>query len=146
MSESYEQQLTLRASPESIFEAFTTTDGVAGWWSSDVTGSFRAGEAFQVGFGDMDRWTLRMGKTKMPSRVEWGVIDLQRKGDLVGSKIVVTIEPVANDHSRLTFRHEGLTPDLECYDECKSGWDYFMPSIRDLVEKGEGKPWAQRRK
>jgi hypothetical protein len=40
----------------------------------------------------------------------------------------------------LEFRHQGLTPRLECYDHCARGWEYFLPSLRDHVETGTGRP------
>ena len=40
----------------------------------------------------------------------------------------------------LRFRHEGLTPKLECFADCKSGWDHFIPSLAAYVETGRDNP------
>ncbi len=43
--------------------------------------------------------------------------------------------------TELRFRHVGLTPRLECFADCKSGWDHFIPtSLRAYVETGDGHP------
>ena len=34
----------------------------------------------------------------------------------------------------LHFRHQGLTPDLECYDMCDAGWTYYLGSLVSYVE------------
>jgi hypothetical protein len=35
----------------------------------------------------------------------------------------------------------GLTPKLECFVDCKNGWDHFLPSLRQFVDTGVGNPW-----
>ncbi|MDQ2874979.1 MAG: hypothetical protein M3Y33_09385 [Actinomycetota bacterium] len=44
---------------------------------------------------------------------------------------------------RCAFRHEGLSPQLECYDMCRAGWDQYLPSLRDYLETGTGTPFCQ---
>jgi hypothetical protein len=34
-----------------------------------------------------------------------------------------------------------LTPKLECFVDCKNGWDHFLPSLRQFVDTGVGNPW-----
>ena len=41
----------------------------------------------------------------------------------------------------LQFRHEGLRPSLECYDQCRAGSDQYLPSLRDYLESGVGNPF-----
>jgi hypothetical protein len=41
----------------------------------------------------------------------------------------------------LQFRHEGPRPGLECYDQCRAGWDQYLPSLRDYLESGVGNPF-----
>ena len=56
----------------------------------------------------------------------------------------VTIRPTADDGCAVTFRHEGLTPQLECYDMCRAGWEQYVPSLRDYIETGTGAPYRPR--
>ena len=37
--------------------------------------------------------------------------------------------PVDGDASELTFRHVGLTSELECIDMCTRGWDHYLASL-----------------
>ncbi len=42
----------------------------------------------------------------------------------------------------LHFEHEGLTPQLECYQICEDGWGHFLKtSLNKLVETGKGEPF-----
>ena len=38
------------------------------------------------------------------------------------------------------FRHIGLRPALECFDQCRAGWGHFMPSLHQFLETGDGRP------
>jgi hypothetical protein len=61
--------------------------------------------------------------------------------DWVGTSIHFDLTPPASGGTDLDFRHVGLTPRLECFHDCKSGWDHFNPtSLRDYVETGAGHP------
>ena len=40
----------------------------------------------------------------------------------------------------LYFRHQGLTPELECFDMCHEGWTHYLASLVSYVETGEGQP------
>jgi hypothetical protein len=41
--------------------------------------------------------------------------------------------------TRLTFTHEGLTPDVECYKDCKPGWTHWITrSLFSYLITGKG--------
>ena len=43
--------------------------------------------------------------------------------------------------TQLLFRHEGLVPEVECYNDCVKGWDYYIKgSLYKLLMKGQGIP------
>ena len=46
----------------------------------------------------------------------------------------------AGDGAMLYFRHEGLTPELECFDMCHEGWTHYLASLVSYAETGQGQP------
>ena len=54
--------------------------------------------------------------------------------------ITLALPDTSDGTCELRFRHAGLEPRLECYDQCRPGWDYFLPSWRDYAESGVGRP------
>jgi hypothetical protein len=48
--------------------------------------------------------------------------------------------PTPLGNSAVEFRHVGLRPALECFDQCRAGWNHFMPSLHQFLETGEGRP------
>ena len=44
--------------------------------------------------------------------------------------------------SRVTFTHEGLETDVECYDVCSNAWSMFVnSSLKAFIETGVGTPY-----
>ncbi|MES9851030.1 MAG: hypothetical protein ABW170_04275 [Candidatus Thiodiazotropha sp. L084R] len=45
--------------------------------------------------------------------------------------------------TQIDFVHEGLVKELECYDICKQGWDYyFLSSLKQYLDTGTGTPYT----
>lgn len=41
--------------------------------------------------------------------------------------------------TQIHFTHEGLTPQIECFENCSAGWDFYIKkSLKNFIEKGEG--------
>ena len=60
----------------------------------------------------------------------------------LGTKMRFEIEPTVNG-SDITFTHIGLQPDLDCFEICQAGWDFFfLDSLKLYLNEGEGKPHA----
>ena len=58
-------------------------------------------------------------------RVIWAVHEAPLTPDWVGTTIYFDVAE-AGDGAMLYFRHEGLTPELECYDMCHEGWTHYL--------------------
>ncbi|HEY0933517.1 MAG TPA: SRPBCC domain-containing protein [Trebonia sp.] len=134
----YQSQLTLTASPEVVFAALTTTEGLAAWWTP-VTGDGRAGGELTFSFGPASQAVMRVDAAECGVAVRWTNLACMIE-DWIGTTVHFDMEPASAGGTELRFRHGGLTPRLECYLDCKSGWDHFIPSLRAYVETGTGNP------
>lgn len=45
--------------------------------------------------------------------------------------------------TRLDFRHLGLVPELDCYEQCHAGWDHFLASLAAHVAGRGGSPYGK---
>ena len=55
-----------------------------------------------------------------------------------GSHIAFDIAQAGGD-TQLTFTHEGLTPDVACYDNCAPAWEFYIAqSLRNFISTGVG--------
>jgi hypothetical protein len=49
----------------------------------------------------------------------------------------------ADQNTTVTFLHEGLNQNFECYTLCEAGWDQFLGSLQAYLETGEGTPFLK---
>jgi uncharacterized protein YndB with AHSA1/START domain len=135
---SFQKQIPFTRPPEAVFEALTTAAGVAGWWMP-ATGSGDEGGELRLTFPP-GPGVLRVDTARPSSAVVWTVLSCDFVPDWVGTRIVFALRGTAEGGTSLEFRHEGLTPQLECYGQCTQGWGYYLASLQDYVESGAGRP------
>lgn len=77
-----------------------------------------------------------------PSVVRWACSVHTGLSEWDGTTLTFDLAGDTPEASELKFQHIGLTPKLDCYDDCKWGWDYFLASLVDYVERGQGSPFG----
>jgi uncharacterized protein YndB with AHSA1/START domain len=130
----------IRANPERVYEALTTTAGVRGWWTRDAdldatvggSGTFR----FYGGHGVT---IVRLDELVPARRVAWSVQSANAPGDWTGTTIAFDLR-AEDDVTVLAFAHRGFAQPSEGYAQVNTGWAYFLVSLRQYVETGSGGP------
>jgi uncharacterized protein YndB with AHSA1/START domain len=135
---SYRQRLSFTQPPDVVYRAIATPAGVSGWWMP-TTGSGAEGGRLHISFPP-GVGVFGVDTAQRASRVGWSVEELAFLPDWIGTRIVFELAPGPTGGTELDFHHDGLTPQLECYDQCRQGWDHYLPSLHDYVETGAGHP------
>ena len=133
----FESTRIFTAAPDVVFDALTTPSHISGWWTR-VTGSGLEGGELRFVFPNLEL-LARVERAERPTSVEWAVLDCGME-DWIGTSIIFELAPTATGGTRLEFRHAGLTPQLECFDQCSAGWTFYLPSLVDYVDTGVGRP------
>ena len=115
------------------------TDSSRSRWWMPTTGSGGEGEELHLSFPPGPA-VMRVEATQPSSQVAWRVLACDFQSDWVGTRIVFALHERGDGAAVLEFCHEGMTRQLECYDQCRQGWDYYLASLRDYVETGTGRP------
>jgi uncharacterized protein YndB with AHSA1/START domain len=134
----YQARVAIDAPPDAVFDALTTLDGLAAWWTT-VTGNGLAGGELTFHFGPESEAVMRVDVAERGVEVRWTNTACMM-ADWVGTTVRFELAETSSGTTELHFRHAGLTPRLECFADCKSGWDHFIPSLRAYVETGRGNP------
>jgi hypothetical protein len=140
---------TVEQGPEDVFQSIVN---VGGWWTGDIEGSAAAmGDEFTYRYGGLHDSTQRVVEFVPNEKITWRVTEakltfVEDPGEWVGTDLVFDVRP-SDEGTELRFTHRGLTPGLECYDQCSNAWGFFIrTSLRRLITTGEGPtspPWAE---
>jgi uncharacterized protein YndB with AHSA1/START domain len=123
-------------SPDEVYEALTTVDGLAGWWTDDTTGDADIGGVLEFRFvpGGFDIEVLDLVPSK---RVEWQVVD--GPAEWIGTTIEWDLRQ-DGDYTIVMFKHEGWKEPVEFMHHCSTKWASYLMSLKSLVETGKGAP------
>ena len=140
----YERTISIAATPQKVFATLTNVTDFAAWWAP-ATGSACDGGELRLAFEGIPHPLVLHVKTAVPaSELAWHVTACDFLTDWVGTTVRIKTRPEADGGCGVTFWHEGLTPQLECYDMCRAGWDQYVPSLRDYIQAGTGRPYRPR--
>jgi uncharacterized protein YndB with AHSA1/START domain len=119
------------AQPMRVFEALTTVDGIRRWWISSAHGEATEGGAFEFRANRLDVVQAD------PERVRWRYSG--PAAEWVGTEIV--FELVWRDgQTFVLFTHSGWREPTEFMRHCSTKWATFLLSLKDLVERDDGRP------
>lgn len=145
----YQRQLHLSASPAAVYRALATQQGLRAWWTQHCDAAESASGHATFRFNGT-RKTMRIDSLVPGREVRWTCVEahidaasLTHKDEWVGTEIVFRLAPEGSG-TRLDFEHIGLSPEVECFEICQAGWDYFLGSLQRLVDTGQGSPHVDR--
>ncbi len=123
----------IAVSPHKVYEALATIDGLRHWWIVDAVGDAGKGGVIDFGFCAMDvvasepeklvRWTCTRGPD------EW-----------VGTEVIFELK-WRNAQTFVVFTHAGWKEPVEFVHHCSTKWATFLLSLKDWLERSEGRPY-----
>ena len=131
--------LNIKSSPGEVFSALTTQRGLSGWWSRKV--AVEPGEGGMVDFTFLDDFNpdMRVTKLETDARVEWTCVS--GHDNWQDNTFVFDLRP-AGDATDLMFT-QVYARELsdEVYGTYNFNWGYYLGSLKQLCETGEGTPF-----
>jgi uncharacterized protein YndB with AHSA1/START domain len=135
-------RIGIRASTAKVYEALSTAEGVAGWWTREVSGELKAGSTFHVRFKNSDGVQLgsmgiRVVSLQQNCHVQW----LFESGptEWIGTDVTFDIKQ-EGDYSIVLFGHNHWREEAEFTAHCSMKWATFLLSLKQLLEAGCGSP------
>jgi uncharacterized protein YndB with AHSA1/START domain len=144
----YQKSITVNKPVSEVYAAIT--EHISDWWSNDMAGAAaHPGDSFTISFGKT-RKTMDIIEVIANQQVVWKCVkafidmaSLKNKAEWEGTKMIWTLS-TADQSTTLTFLHEGLNQNFECYKVCEAGWDQFLGSLQSYLTTGKGMPFLKK--
>lgn len=130
-------EVPIAAAPETVYEAITTQNGLARWWTPDVSAQPEAGSIAEFRFrGGQYVAQMKIVRLERPARVEWAV----KRGapEWAGTSITFDLSPAGNG-TTLRFGHRDYPSTEGLFANVSFNWAWYLISLKDYLEKGQGR-------
>jgi len=134
--------LMVEASPKDVLKSISKVNL---WWAKNFKGkATKLNDKFSVYFGDT-YVDFKISELIPGKKIVWAVTNcnlhwIKENKEWNGTEIVWDLADLKGK-TQIQFVHKGLTPDCECYENCKPGWTHHLKdSLLKLIENGEGFP------
>ncbi len=141
-AEDFSYSLTVKASAKESMKKISEVDK---WWAKNFKGNAaKLDDEFSVYFGDtfVD---FKISEVIQEKKIVWLVTDcnlhwIKDKKEWKGTECIWNLTE-KDGKTTIDFMHKGLTPDVECYKDCKTGWTgHLKGSLQKLINDGKGFP------
>ena len=131
-------RIGVTSSPEDVFKALTTIDGLKGWWTETTKGDAEPGGVVAFRFAPVpDGFDMKVLDAKSAELVLWEVVD--GPAEWIGTRVRWDLRQ-EDEYSIVLFKHEGWQEPVEFMHHCSTKWAVFLLSLKQLVETGKGAP------
>jgi uncharacterized protein YndB with AHSA1/START domain len=140
-TKNFTYSFTSSKKPEEVFEILLD---IPKWWTGKYEETLK-GKSKKVN----DEFTFKAGggahysKQKLielipNKKIVWLVTDsklafINDTSEWIGTKICFNISTEGNK-TKVTFTHDGLVPEIECYDACSGGWTQYLDQLKEKLK------------
>jgi hypothetical protein len=122
----------IKHTPEKVYEALSTIEGLCHWWIVDTTGDTQQGGIINFGFCDMN-----VIESDPNERVTWKCV--RGPKDWIDTEVSFQMK-YKDDQTFVIFKHANWKEPVEFMNHCSTKWAVFLLSLRDWLERSEGRP------
>jgi hypothetical protein len=123
----------IKAKPKDVYKAISTINGLSHWWIVDTKGSNKKGGIIDFGFT-----SLKVIESKPGKLVKWKCV----RGPKEWIDTDITFElKVKDGQTFVIFKHANWKQPVEFMHHCSTKWAIFLLSLKNWLEKEEGRPY-----
>ncbi|MCW8875450.1 MAG: SRPBCC domain-containing protein [Kangiellaceae bacterium] len=127
-------KIGVSAPVDKVMSAVNSLEGLANWWTDDVSGSTKEGKTIAFRFNG-EGPEVRVVKDEK-TQVSW----LLTSGpeEWLGTRI--NFQAIEEDNENvLYFQHSGWQEESSFFHHCSMKWAVFMLSLKEYIDSGKGR-------
>ena len=128
--------VVIKTTPEKVYEAITTQEGLASWWAKQTIAKPEVEFVNIFTFGTF-RNEMKITILNPNKKVEWKCINSIK--EWIDTNILFDLEE-KEGHTLLRFTHSGWRAVTDTFAGCNYDWGRFMTSLKLFCETGTGTP------
>jgi len=131
-------QIGIKGTPSQVYHALTTNDGLAQWWTNDVSGAGVVDSVIEFRFNGSgpDFLVTELIPDKI---VRW-----QHHGNMpeawIGTEVLFQLQQ-DGDQVFIRFTHSNWEQASDFMAHCNTKWAVFLLSLKAAIETGKGSPF-----
>jgi len=135
-------RIGIKAPATHVYNALTTLEGLARWWTEEVKGDTQVGGKIEFSFrtksGELlGKMVMEVQELVENKDVRWRCVEGPE--EWVGTDITFQLSEQDNQ-TIVLFGHRDWREAVEATAHCSMKWATFLLSLREYVETGTGKP------
>lgn len=131
-------KIGIACTPDKVFDALTTNDGLSQWWTNDTSGAGGPGSIIKFRFDGMGP-DFEVIELKNNALVRW-----RHSGEIpeawMGTEISFQLIPNSKQ-TYVLFLHSNWKERTDFMGHCSTKWAVFLLSLKEAIETGKGKPF-----
>lgn len=129
----------IQTTPQKLYEAITTQQGLAGWYTPETKAEPRVGAVIELKFAELATLKFCVDELEAERSVIWSAVQVPT--DWEGTHIKFDMTSQGN-MVNLQFNQTGLPPAYEDLGVFSYLWGQYLRSLKALLETGEGEPFG----
>jgi uncharacterized protein YndB with AHSA1/START domain len=132
-------QVNVKATPDTIYRAVSTEQGLQGFWTSESNAESKVGSVATFGFGGPTQ-RMRVDELVPGKRVKWtGLADFPNWGE---TTVSWDLSPAENGETSVVFRHAAWPASVSQDDlgSINYTWGLIVERLKQYTESGKPNP------
>jgi uncharacterized protein YndB with AHSA1/START domain len=131
-------EFTIQAAPHRVWNALTTSEEIARWWTDDLSATPEVGTLLELRFR-LGTFIFEVADLEPDNKVYWVTRQGPSTGHWAGTSVTWHLEPTS-DGTRVTFNHNGFAQADRRYEITRAWWEQYHASLKACLETGKGHP------
>ncbi len=124
----------IKSTPEKIYEAISTQQGIASWWSIYNNAKAEVGSTYHISFGGGYYKEIKVTELVPGKKVVWQILDAHP--EWLNTTVLFHINMGINS-AELRFNHAGWKEYTDMFAQCNHHWGVYLQNLKIFTETGK---------